>query len=115
MPYKDPEKRKEFWKRWYAKNKEKHRKDAREYNKKTNKRNKNYVDEYKIKRGCLICGEFESVCLDCHHKFPKDKVMEISNLVRQGYSLKTIKKELDKCVIICSNCHRKLHKGIITI
>ena len=30
-------------------------------------------------------------------------------------SLELVKKELDKCILICSNCHNKIHAGSIEI
>lgn len=55
--------------------------------------------------GCCICGEKDVACLDFHHI--SDKYDQISHM--QTHSLKRIVEEIDKCVILCSNCHRKLH------
>lgn len=45
-------------------------------------------------------------CLDFHHL--KDKEFNISNEIR-NLSIENLKKEINKCVVLCSNCHRKLH------
>ena len=76
---------------------------------KYHKRNKEILLSRKTK--CCICGENNNCCLEFHHM--KDKVYNISQAVKY---LKTglFIKELDKCVCICSNCHKKLHSGIIT-
>lgn len=35
--------------------------------------------------------------------------MTIANMVGFAYSKERILREIEKCVVICSNCHRKLH------
>lgn len=57
------------------------------------------------------CGESHTRCLDFHHKQDTTKKSEVSRMISNGYSLETIKAEIDKCDIICSNCHRKLHSN----
>ena len=64
--------------------------------------------EYKGGR-CENCGYDR--CLDAlefHHKDPTQKDFSISS---KGYtrSWDRVKKELDKCTILCANCHRELH------
>ena len=75
--------------------------------KETIKLNKQILHKYKTK--CCICGETEYCCLELHHI--KNKEYNISQAVKY---LKTdlFIKELDKCVCICSNCHKKLHSQI---
>ena len=62
---------------------------------------------------CMICGYSRySGALDFHHIDEKDKKFGIStNGITRSWE-KT-KKELDKCVLICSNCHRELHGAIL--
>lgn len=55
---------------------------------------------------CIVCGEKDIACLDFHHL--KDKEFNISNEIR-NLSIENLKKEINKCVVLCSNCHRKLH------
>lgn len=59
---------------------------------------------------CSVCGY--SKCLasfDFHHLDPKTKNKEIGNILDGTWS--TIRTELDKCILLCSNCHRELHWG----
>ncbi len=63
--------------------------------------------------GCVICGENEPICIDFHHLDPSQKDFEVSS--RYGRSLDSILSELQKCVCLCSNCHRKVHAGLITL
>lgn len=89
----------------YYKNKEAH------YfrNQKTHDKIKTYSNSIK-KTGCKICGENEICTLDYHHLQNKEE--NIAKLLRGG-SLKKVKEEIKKCVVLCANCHRKVHAGII--
>ena len=67
---------------------------------------KTWVDSIKEKSGCVVCGEKDAACLDFHHCAGKDYA--ISSMLR-SYSRESILLEIAKCVVICANCHRKLH------
>jgi len=55
---------------------------------------------------CSICGLVDNPAVyDFHHRDPKEKDVGIS----QAKSWAAIEKELEKCDLVCSNCHRKLH------
>lgn len=57
---------------------------------------------------CKKCGYdkyFEN--LEFHHKDPSKKEFTIAKKCNNKWQ--TIKKELDKCMILCSTCHRELH------
>jgi len=70
--------------------------------------NKRYIKEYLQRHGCKYCGEKDPTVLQFNHKLPKNKKDKISHLVNQGYSLKTIQKEINKCEVVCVNCHKKI-------
>lgn len=58
---------------------------------------------------CVICGYNKSVsALDFHHINPKDKSFGIARTKSKKFD-KKIKKELDKCNLLCANCHREEH------
>lgn len=67
-----------------------------------------FVREIKSKLGCSKCEDKRHYVLDFHHK-DDNKKNTISRMVAMGLSNKTIQEEIDKCVILCSNCHRELH------
>ncbi len=67
---------------------------------------KNFSYNYLSQHGCIDCGEKEPACLDFDH-VKGDKFMEVSMMVRNGYSISKVKKEIEKCEIRCANCHRK--------
>ena len=71
------------------------------------------ISEIKCKCGCQMgCGETTTCCLDFHHLRDKDRL--ISTMVARACCWKTIEKELKKCAVVCSNCHRKIHAGLLT-
>lgn len=61
--------------------------------------------------GCQICNENDPCCIDFHHLDPKQKDFAVSQI--GGRSIEVAKKEIEKCIRVCSNCHRKIHAGKI--
>lgn len=101
-----------YHKKYYDQNKDAYISNSKKRNIRYRSNNKTFIDEFKNNKSCLFCQEKTPVCLDFHHI--KNKRLNVSRMKNYAYSIKTIKKEIDKCIIICSNCHRKLHAGIIT-
>ena len=66
---------------------------------------------FKQGHGCKVCGESEPVCLDLHHTDPDIKDFHPSDAT----SRKLFYEEADKCVVLCANCHRKVHANIIEL
>jgi hypothetical protein len=65
---------------------------------------------YKKDKKCEICGynKFTKI-LEFHHKVKNKKSANVSNLMKTLKNLETIKKEIQKCFLLCPNCHRELH------
>ena len=64
---------------------------------------------------CQICPYKKCVdALDFHHIDSTKKKFNISHSKSHSFS-NLIKKELDKCIMTCSNCHREIHSGITKI
>lgn len=61
--------------------------------------------------GCIICGEKDPCCLDFHHL--RDKEFEIGQTM--DVTVEKLNNEANKCVVLCANCHRKLHAGKIRL
>ena len=58
---------------------------------------------------CSWCGEkFSMSALDFHHENPDDKEFEVSYAIGRGKNQKDLEREVDKCVLLCSNCHRSM-------
>ena len=73
--------------------------------------NRRLISEWKAKQGCKVCGENDSSCLDMHHTDPHTKEKDPSRLGK----FETFLKEAIKCVVLCRNCHAKVHAGRIKI
>ena len=71
------------------------------------------IRDTKEKGKCWFCGEDNPLCLEFHHRNPLEKDIAIGT-VSKTRSINTLEQELDKCVLLCGNCHRKLH-GIMDI
>lgn len=76
------------------------------------------IREFKIKcieyKGgkCISCDyKTYAGALEFHHLDSEEKEFEISN--RKNYNFEPVKKELDKCILFCANCHREIHAGLI--
>ena len=69
--------------------------------------NINLVEEKK-KSGCIKCGEKRPYLLDFHHLNPEEKINTIAHMIKSS-SYDSLKNEIDKCVILCANCHREWH------
>ena len=56
-------------------------------------------------------------CADCNESYPPwlmdfdhckgKKFLNVGDLVGDGYSVSTLLREMEKCVVVCANCHRK--------
>lgn len=101
MAYKDPLKQKQ----WLEDNKDKIRQQTYDRLQKYRRRNKQFVWELKMNNPCKDCGGFfHPAAMDFDH-ISDDKVKDVSRLVRDS-SLERIKREIEKCDLVCSNCHR---------
>lgn len=111
IPYKDHEKRKEYHrrynKRWYKENKE----TVRQRTEAAKAKVRDWIKQLKGTLACEICGEKADECLEFHHRAPKDKLFSIGKATALGYSLPNVKREIQKCAVVCANCHRKIHSG----
>ena len=72
-----------------------------------------WLNEYKKQRGCSRCGITDPRVLDFHHKKGEDKLFTVSG-VRREVGSDHLKKEIEKCEVICANCHRIVHDEIRT-
>lgn len=108
MPYKDPlkrkEKQKEYRDNWYRNNREKHIKTSR-----INRvRQKKIWDEFKASQKCTHCGLQHPAVIDFHHVIRGPDKKSVNKLVADG-RFTAARKEVEKCIPLCSNCHRMLH------
>ena len=61
---------------------------------------------------CKCCGYDKFPCsLDIHHKDPLQKDPNFKH--KRGWSWDRLKEELEKCILLCRNCHTAFHSGFI--
>jgi hypothetical protein len=107
MPAKNP---KEYAANHYQQNKNKYA----EKSKLARLRTKEWYNELMNNKFCEKCGESDTIVLEWHHVDPTKKDMGIADmLTRRGKQ--TILEEIDKCVCLCANCHRRLHHELRNI
>ena len=68
-----------------------------------------FREEYLPSQKCANCNESHPACIDFHHKDPHTKDAGIARILHDTRSKSTLMKELEKCIALCANCHRKLH------
>lgn len=65
---------------------------------------------------CIICGYSRSAdALDLHHVNKEEKGFRLGSVTSRPKRWELIVKECKKCVLLCANCHREFHAGIITL
>lgn len=64
---------------------------------------------YKSLLKCIHCGESDITTLDFHHRDPNRKDMSLSQAVHNGWSMERILREIEKCDLLCANCHMRWH------
>ena len=82
------------------------------YKKVKNWRKRRKVQSILYKGGkCEKCGYDKCLsALEFHHIDPSKKDFTISTVINRKFE--KIKNELDKCVLVCANCHREIHEKI---
>ena len=68
---------------------------------------------------CQICGYDKSIrALDFHHINPDEKELSFSQeIFRNKFPnpslFDKLKKETEKCILVCRNCHAEIHQGLV--
>jgi hypothetical protein len=59
---------------------------------------------------CADCGvKYPPPVMEFDHRVPEDKVLPVATMVSTCYSLDAVLKEIEKCDLVCANCHRMRH------
>jgi hypothetical protein len=90
----------------YSANRSKYIRDAVGRNRELRASIRLRLNEYLESRPCSDCGETDPVALDFHHA-NGDKDFSISDAA--NFAESKLWMEVDKCVVLCANCHRKKH------
>lgn len=116
MPYKDPQKQKEYQAARFqrVKNAEGQKDRQSRCKKELIERNKKIVEEARSS-GCQVCGYNRcKKALEFHHKSSIEKDASISKAIRL-WGTKKLADEIQKCILLCANCHREVHDNMITL
>jgi hypothetical protein len=106
LPTKDPEHGRQLRREHYARNKTVYY----ERNRIRRLRFREYLYRVKQESQCTLCGEDDPRCLDFHHL--GDKSDDVSSLGHYS-TLQKLQAEIRKCVVLCRNCHAKLHHPLV--
>ena len=60
---------------------------------------------------CQQCGENRPAMLCFHHRDPSQKELNLDARRFGNTKYETLKEEIDKCDLLCHNCHQELHNG----
>jgi hypothetical protein len=71
-------------------------------------RYRRWIEEYKRQRLCERCGNADFRVLDFHHDDFGEKDFNVADF-RYKVGFKKLKKEVEKCSLLCANCHRIVH------
>ena len=107
MPSKDEIR--EYNRSYYQRNREQLLRKQAEKNRRFADTRRKWLVEYKKTLKCVRCGESHPATLTFHHRIGSDKSFEIGNAVALGIGLKRLLAEIEKCEVICVNCHAKEH------
>lgn len=100
MPYKDEDIRKAYARRHYQNRIEAYAAK----NKSARLEREEYVFNLKATSPCIDCNQYFHPCQMQYDHTGSDKVASISDLIRNS-TLTAIKLEIEKCELVCSNCH----------
>lgn len=99
--------RQEYVREHYARNVHKYRKSTVARNARRREAARRIIRQAK-ERPCADCGvQHPSYVMDFDHRAGVKKLFNIGrDGLRGGWSLESLKREIEKCDVICSNCHR---------
>jgi hypothetical protein len=69
-------------------------------------RRREYIFEYKKQRSCVYCGQSNPLMLDLDHIDRSTKKGAPATMITSGHNWTSVLKEIDKCQVVCANCHR---------
>lgn len=73
------------------------------------KEKRTWLRELKKTLKCSRCPENHPACLQFHHLDPTTKSGNIGYLISIGWGKARLLAEMEKCEVVCSNCHFKEH------
>jgi hypothetical protein len=95
----------EYQAKWYRANTDVHKARVRGQNKKRDAIRRQYVWDYLLAHPCVECAETDPVVLTFDHIDRSTKKYAVSQMT--GYTMPAVKKEIEKCRVLCANCHMR--------
>jgi hypothetical protein len=112
MPFKDKVKQRESARKHYARNSEAIQKRTVKNNRLIRLRNKAYIDSVKGTKPCADCGvSYPPYIMQFDH-IVDGKRGNVADMARSGFSIENIQLEIDKCELVCANCHAERTHGL---
>lgn len=113
MPFKDINKKREAQRKHYAANSEKIKKTTYEWKVEYRNRNRQFIRDIKAVTPCTDCGVIYP-----HYVMQFDHVLgnkraNVADLAHSSVSLEVLQTEIDKCELVCANCHAERTHGIV--
>ena len=90
----------------YERRDEKRKREVQENRKRRVMEVQQYIWDYLAAHPCARCGESDPRVLEFDH-IKGNKFQSISKMVSDGHTIRSVKKEIAKCQVLCANCHRK--------
>jgi len=81
--------------------------NIKEQQKRRYKRGREFILNFKKDKCCVRCGYNEFTEILCFHHIRGEKKFEINNAMLR--SPNSIQPEIDKCILLCPNCHNLIH------
>jgi hypothetical protein len=100
--------RRVYQQQWYRVNSETHKNKVAKRNGRIVQELRQFVHNYKQNHPCAHCGFNHPAALQFHHH-DDNKDMEVAVMVAHRYSKERIIEEINKCTILCANCHAIHH------
>lgn len=85
----------------------KNKEDLYAAQKRQRQRTRKLLTEYLLNNPCELCGESDPIVLEFDHINPLEKTVTISRLISGHPSWQKVLNEINKCRVLCANCHRR--------
>lgn len=99
-------KRRTNWELYYNKHGSKYRENAVKRSARLKAKLRLQMLDYLSDKSCVICGYSDSRALEFDHINPNSKTIGIAKAMSDIWSWNRILEEIDKCQILCANCHK---------
>lgn len=101
------ERRKAFYHEHYLKYGELYRRRAKARREMVRKDLQTKLLDYLSDKCCAVCGESDPVVLEFDHINPQQKSFGIARAISDGVKWSVILAEIQKCQVLCANCHKR--------